>query len=253
MVAAPWDGIYAWLAAAALASARVGPIFLTLPFLGASVLPSGARIAVATLVGMALLPAPDTSLLKAGVDLPGLLHEAGIGLLLSCLLAWPFWVVQAWGAIADNMRGATLAAILDPSSGAESSELANLLQLLAAAVFLQAGGVPLMLELIQHSYQLCPPLQPCTLALPPLLALLGRTLASALLLASPLIGGALAADVALGMLSRLTPQLNAFALSLTLKSMLVIALLLLYVGSELPTALSTATLPLEAALRPPAA
>ncbi|XLM19521.1 flagellar biosynthetic protein FliR, partial [Chromobacterium piscinae] len=60
--------------------------------------------------------------------------------------AWPFWAFHALGSVIDNQRGATLSSSIDPANGVDTSEMANLFNLFSAAVYLQGGGMELMLD-----------------------------------------------------------------------------------------------------------
>ncbi|MCD3082962.1 SPI-1 type III secretion system export apparatus protein SpaR, partial [Salmonella enterica subsp. enterica serovar Enteritidis] len=64
--------------------------------------------------------------------IPLVLQEAAVGVMLGCLLSWPFWVMHALGCIIDNQRGATLSSSIDPANGIDTSEMANFLNMFAA-------------------------------------------------------------------------------------------------------------------------
>lgn len=240
--------VHDWLAAAALGFARVAPIFFMLPFFNSNVLTGVMRISVSTLVAMSLWPYPlgglpeFNSLWYLGM----IAKEAMVGVLLGCLLTWPFWVFHALGSIIDNQRGATISSSMDPANGVDTSELANLFNLFAAVVYLQGGGMSLLLEVITKSYQLCDPLGDCSLALPPILLILTKVMAKALVLASPVVAALLLSEIALGLLSRFAPQMNAFSISLTIKSAIALLILLLYFSPILPSMVGELSLQPEA-------
>ncbi|MEN2428860.1 type III secretion system export apparatus subunit SctT [Chromobacterium vaccinii] len=232
--------IHGWAATAALGFARVGPAFFILPFLNNNVLTGVARTAVAMLVAQGLWPHPVAAELPA--DMPPfpllLLREAMVGLLLGILLAWPFWVFHALGSIIDNQRGATFSSSVDPANGVDTSELANLFNLFAAVIYLQGGGMSLMLELFVQSYRLCDPLSAGMPALFPVLALICKVMAKAIVLASPLVAALLLTEMTLGLLSRFAQQLNAFSVAMTVKSAVALLILLLYFAPVLPNAVA---------------
>src|SRR5476649_66495 len=200
--------LHSWMAAASLGFARLAPVFFMLPFLNTGVLSGAPRIAVIILVAIALWPSGE-QLLPALDSLAfyGLmLREVGIGVAIGCPLCWPFWVLHGMGNLIDNQRGAMLSNTVDPANGVDTSELANFLNLFAAAVFLEGGGMRVLVETFHRSYALCSPLDGCTLALAPMLALLAR----------------------------FAPQMNAFSVSLTIKSAIALLVLLLFFGTHLP-------------------
>ncbi len=134
---------------------------------------------------------------------------------LSAVMA--FWVMHALGCIIDNQRGATLSSSIDPANGIDTSEMANFLNMFAAVVYLQNGGLVTMVDVLNKSYQLCDPMNECTPSLPPLLTFINQVAQNALVLASPVVLVLLLSEVFLGLLSRFAPQMNAFAISLTVK------------------------------------
>lgn len=228
--------LYAWFAAAVLGVARLAPIFFMLPFLNSSVLTGVTRQAVIVLVALGFwryvgVPTPA---LDSVAFLGLVLREAGIGVLLGVLLGWPFWVLHAMGNLIDNQRGAMLSSTVDPANGVDTSELANFLQLFAAAVYLEGGGLLLMLETVGHSYRLCAPASSCELHPPALYSLLDALVSKTLVISAPVVATLLVSEALLGLLSRYAPQMNAFSVSLTVKSLVALVVLMLYFGVHLP-------------------
>lgn len=228
--------LYALFAAAIVGVARLAPIFFMLPFLNSGVLTGAPRQAVIVLVALGFWS-------YVGVPLPALdslaffglvLREAGIGVLLGCLLCWPFWVLHAMGNLIDNQRGAMLSSTVDPANGVDTSELANFLQLFAAAVYLEGGGMLLMLETVGHSYRICMPANGCEVHVPALLSLLDALVSKTLVISAPVVATLLVSEALLGLLSRYAPQMNAFSVSLTVKSLVALGVLMLYFGVHLP-------------------
>lgn len=227
--------LYALLAAAALGFARLAPIFFMLPFLNSGVLTGVPRQAVIILVALGFWAAVGEPLPRLdGLAFFGLLmREAGIGALLGLLLCWPFWVLHAMGNLIDNQRGAMLSSTVDPANGVDTSELANFLQLFAAAVYLEGGGMLLMLETVGHSYRICAPVS-CEVQLQPILSLLDALVSKTLVISAPVVATLLISEALLGLLSRYAPQMNAFSVSLTIKSLVALVVLMLYFGAHLP-------------------
>lgn len=228
--------LHSWLAGASLCFARLSPIFFMLPFLNGGVLTGPTRTAVVVLVGMAMWPYASETLpaLDSLAFLLLIMREVMIGVALACLLCWPFWVMHGIGNLIDNQRGAMLSNTVDPSSGNDTSELANFLQLFGSVIYLQVGGMTLMLEAIAHSYRLCAPDQVCTLSVTPVLQLLDATVVKAIVVSSPVVAMLLLSEALLGLLARFTPQMNAFSMSLAIKGPIALLVLLLYAGTHLP-------------------
>ncbi|EER9981238.1 SpaR/YscT/HrcT type III secretion system export apparatus protein [Escherichia coli] len=237
--------IHAGLAGAALGVARVAPVFFILPFLNNGVLSGVVRTAVIMLVVLGMTPfgPAEREAVMNIFGCPCLLREALIGIVLGCLLSWPFWVFHAIGCIFDNQRGATLSSSIDPANGVDTSEMATFMNLFSAVVYLQGGGMQMMLETLRHSYQFCGLTTGCMPALPLLLGGIGKITARALVLASPVLAVLLLGEIMLGLLSRFAPQMNAFAISLTVKSLLALFILLIYFSPVLSPGVMTLTFP----------
>jgi len=228
--------LHSWMAAGALGYARLAPVFFMLPFLNTGVLSGTPRTAVIMLVALSIWPANENALpaLDSLAFYGLILREAGIGVVLGCLLCWPFWVLHGMGNLIDNQRGAMLGNTVDPANGVDTSELANFLQLFAAAVFLEGGGMLLLVQAYNHSYQLCSPVEGCDLALQPLLKLLDPLISKILVISAPVVAMLLISEALLGLLARFAPQMNAFSVSLTIKSIVALIVLLLFFGTHLP-------------------
>jgi len=225
-----------WLLGSTLGVVRMAPSFYMLPFFNAGVLGGATRVAVMMFVSMGFWPAPvDLIGQIASTDyLAALARELLIGMVLACLLSWPFWVFHAVGSFVDNQRGATISSSIDPVNGEDTSELANFFNWFAAAIFLYAGGLNVFVQAVQASYVLCDPLQSCHFAMRPVLAMLSELMIRMVVVSAPVIAVMLLCEITLGLLSRFAPQLNAFSISLTIKSLIAIFVLLMYFGTFFP-------------------
>lgn len=225
-----------WLYGAVLASARLFPAFMLLPFLSHSTVSGLFKFPLVFLLGATLWPHSASFIQELSIlDYTGLLiKELVTGLIMAIFLCFPYWVIHAVGSFIDNQRGATISSSLSPLTGVDSSELANFFNLMAVVVILEAGGAVVFLDVMQNSYLLWPP---ATWNFPPLLDALrfiDTMVAQAVRIASPVITMFLATEILLGLLSRYTPQLNAFSIALTVKSAVGFGVLLLYMSPILP-------------------
>lgn len=216
---------------AVLGMARIGACFAWLPYLSSGVMPSKMTrsvVALATLVGMwpvtaqALLPTDMLAMTGA------MLVEVLIGTAIGLAVALPFHIFHGFGAIVDNQRGAGVGAMLDPVSGVEATETANLIQLMSVMVFLASGGMRVLLDVLQESYALVPMGGMPALQLQPLQSFAGAVLAGAVRMALPVLLLLFLVEVMLGVLSRYAQQMNAFSVSLAVKSLIAFLALLIY-------------------------
>ncbi|KML40111.1 hypothetical protein VL15_38280 [Burkholderia cepacia] len=230
--------ILTWTGWLALGFVRISPVFYLLPFLNSDVLTGSVRNALIALVVIGLMPFHGDALPAVTGHIPfysGLIvREFIVGILLGLMLGVPFWAFHALGCIIDNQRGATISSSMDPANGVETSELAGFLNVFSAAIYLQRDGLVLMMRTLADSYRIMPLTGEFHLALYPVLTLIGETVWNGAVLASPVLITLLLTETVLGLLSRFAPQLNAFSVSMTVKSLIAIFVMLLYFGPELP-------------------
>lgn len=80
------------------------------------------------------------------------LKEFVFGTLIGCLVAIPFWGIQAAGDIVDVSRGASAANVSDPVNANENSLTGLVLLYAALAIFVVAGGLQMVIELVYETY-----------------------------------------------------------------------------------------------------
>lgn len=215
----------------ALGLARLLACFAWLPYLAPGAVASRrTRVAVALLVLIGLWPV--TATLVPPADLPGIAlavaREALVGTALGLMMALPYHVFHAVGSLIDTQRGAGTGAMLDPLTGVEATEMANLLQMMAVVTFLLAGGLVPLLGALQQSYAIVPMGATFLPDLHSLHRLVDIVLSAALRMAAPVLLLLFLVEILLGVLSRFAQQMNAFSVSLSVKSVLAFAAMLVY-------------------------
>ncbi|MGY4730886.1 type III secretion system export apparatus subunit SctT [Burkholderia pyrrocinia] len=231
---------YRHLGEFALAYARVAPVFYLLPFLNDRTIVNGVlKNTIVFVVIMGLWP--NLGHVSTGGDgaLFGLvLREAAAGLVLGITLSLPFWVATTIGELIDNQRGATISDSIDPATGVEASALAPFVSLFYATAFLQQGGMLKIVESIRSSYITVPVgallhVDPWRFG-----SFLTDNVGKGLALAAPVLIVMFLTDALLGLFSRFCPQVNAFSLSLTVKSIVAFMVFHLYFVLAAPHALT---------------
>jgi type III secretion protein T len=161
-----------------------------------------------------------------------MLKEFVVGATLGLAMGVPFWAAEAAGDILDLQRGSTMGTLIDPMMTHETSATGTLLAIIMITLYLAAGGLELTLDILYDSYGLWPVdhLLPVFSkeAAPIFLDLLTRTLSMALTLVFPLIVSLLLSDLVLAFISRASPHLNIFTLSLIVKTLVFSLVLVLY-------------------------
>jgi len=223
----------------AILYARISPIFMLLPVLNNSVLENSLiRNSVILAVIIGLWPAIDTtiSVKQLGIVETSLLisKEVLVGATLGFVLSLPFWIFNAAGSFIDVARGASMGAMADPTNGQESTEIQNFINFCVCAVYLQIGGIKVVLESLLASYQNIGIQQGFSFDITMLAPFLAEVFSHGFVVASPVLLTLLLSEILLGLLSRFTPQLSAFSVSMTIKSTIAIFILSLYFWQIMP-------------------
>jgi flagellar biosynthetic protein FliR len=221
-----------------LVLARVSPLFLLAPLFSSKLLPVRARGIVA--VGLAIGIAPIAMNAGDGAQIPtdvlaigGLvLKEMLVGLGFSFALGALFAAVQVAGSVLDVMIGFSFGALVDPITGTNGGVLNQLYALVGVMIFVVIDGDAWVIQGLARSYEAVP------LADAPAIGSLveGAQVAfsgifgAAIEICAPVLLAALLTDVAFGLVSRVMPQLNVFAVGFPAK----VTVGLVLVGASLP-------------------
>jgi len=149
-----------------------------------------------------------------------------VGLALGFLVWLVFAAVQSAGGLIDLFGGFQLATAFDPMNMISGATFARLYQMLVVALLVASDAHHVMLLGLVRSFDSLPigmGLAPAALAKAAISGLTGMTV-SALQIAGPLIVVLFLADVGLGLLTRVAPALNAFAMGFPLKILLTVSL-----------------------------
>ncbi|MEV6297973.1 flagellar biosynthetic protein FliR [Actinoplanes sp. NPDC051861] len=206
---------------------------------------TGAWMMVCPPFSSRLIPGPVKALLSVGFTLPmapylqstvpsletgDLIASAAlqvfIGAGLGFLTALLFAALQAAGDLLDLFGGFTLAMAYDPLSTSTSSIFGRFYNLLAITLLFVSDGHQMILRGFLQSFRTLP--LDTTFSMETFSRLLvrgiGEMFLAAIQIAGPLIAVLFLADVALGLLNRVAPALNAFQLGFPVKIFLVVTL-----------------------------
>jgi flagellar biosynthetic protein FliR len=216
---------------------RIGPLFVLAPLFSSRSIPARAKgvCAVALTVGIAPIAlGHHTVPLDVGTFVELMLKEILVGLAYAFALAALFAAVSTAGAFLDTLIGFSYGALVDPVTGNQSAVLTQAYIFVGIGVLIAIGGDQLMIRGVARSYDLVPLLE-----VPSLPALAGGAQAafaqvflSALELAAPVVLAIVITDAAFGVVSRVVPQLNVFAVGFPAK----VAVGILVIGVSLPFA-----------------
>jgi flagellar biosynthetic protein FliR len=146
------------------------------------------------------------------------------GAVLGFLVMLVFAAVQSAGNLIDLFGGFQLAQAFDPQSMVNGAQFSRLFQMTALALLFVSDGYQLILGGLANSFTAFPLGQGVDLAGSGevmISAVTGMFLA-AVQIAGPLLVILFLADIGLGLLTRVAPALNAFALGFPLKILLTL-------------------------------
>ena len=151
------------------------------------------------------------------------LKEIFIGLIIGFGAGLIFYGFEAAGQMVDNQRGMSIARVLIPELGTQSSLIGTFLFQFSIVIYLTAGGHHLFLNAVYGSYQTLPLFEFPNIASGffPLMEffiwLTGQTLVLSVQIAAPVIIAILIADIILGVANRIAPQINVWELGFNVK------------------------------------
>jgi flagellar biosynthetic protein FliR len=214
---------------------RIGPLFALAPLFSSKSIPARAKAmcAIGLTVGIAPVAVAGHHIplgVMAYTEL--MLKEILVGLAFAFALAALFGAVSTAGAFIDTLIGFSYGALVDPVTGNQSSVLTQAYILVGIMVLIAIGGDQLMIKGLARSYDLVP-----LLGSPSLPSLVGgvqtafsQIFLAALELAAPVVLALVITDAAFGIVSRVVPQLNVFAVGFPAK----VTVGLLIIGVSLP-------------------
>ena len=221
-----------------LVLARISPLFILAPLFSSKMVPARARSIVA--VGLAIGIAPIATHAGAGQHIPmdvwslgGLvLKELLVGLAFSFSLAALFAAIQVAGSILDTLVGFSFGALVDPITGTNGGVLNQLYALIGAMIFVVINGDAWVIQGLAKSYEAIPLTDAPSMGSLVEGAQVAFTgiFAAAVEVAAPVMLAVLLSDVAFGLVSRVVPQLNVFAVGFPAK----VTIGLVMVGASLP-------------------
>ncbi|WP_339056902.1 type III secretion system export apparatus subunit SctT [Candidatus Regiella endosymbiont of Tuberolachnus salignus] len=224
-----------WVVALALAMMRPLGILLILPLftarsLGSSLLRNGLVVAIALPMTPMFFSSPLIHSSSIMLWCSIIMIELLIGIIIGFFAALPFWAIDMAGFLIDTLRGATMATLLNPTMGMQSSIFGILFTQILSVLFLISGGFNQLLLVLYGSYKILPTGQGITLsdAFFTFIRVQWKLMFElCLTFALPALLVMLLTDLALGLINRSAQQLNVFFLAMPIKSAMALFLLLI--------------------------
>lgn len=206
----------AWISPLFWPFLRVLALFTAAPVFSSRAIPIRAKVALAFFVALAA-QASLTDVPVIGFDDPQIfavvVQQVVVGLAIGFAIRVVFSAIELAGEVVGFQMGLNFAAFFDPSIGAQSSAVARFFGQMTSLLFLAMNGHLMVLLAIHHSFKTFPVDRNFLASLMQVkLYRLGADLfASALWIALPMVGMLMFVNLALGIVSRVAPQINIFA------------------------------------------
>jgi flagellar biosynthesis protein FliR len=231
-----------------LVLARISPLFVVAPLFSSKMVPTQVRsvVAVGLAIGLTPIAVHGQQIPTSPLAVTGLLVEQLlVGLAFSYAVGAVFYAVQAAGSLSDMIAGFSFGSLIDPVNGNPGGTLTNLYSLVGLAFFIAIGGDAWVLRGLARTFALVPLTKSA-----PIVSLtntveqaFGSIFVSAIEIAAPTLLAMLITDIALGMVSKVVPQLNVFAVGFAVKigvAMLVVAAALPFISGFMNNQIATA-------------
>jgi flagellar biosynthetic protein FliR len=219
-----------------LVLARISPLFVLAPLFSSKLIPLRARVVVALGLAVGITPIAMSGASVIPLEpwtLGGLVgKELLVGLAFAFILGALFHAVATAGGLLDTLIGFSLGSLVDPVTGAQSTVLAQLYSLVAIVVFIAIQGDAWVIQGLARTYELVPLLDAPAMGslVQGVQAAFTGILAAAVQVCAPVLLAIVVTDVAIGIVSKVVPQLNVFAVGFPAK--VIVGLLL--IGASLP-------------------
>ncbi len=206
----------AWLVAFIFPLARILAMLASAPIFNNVAQPARIRLGVGLVITIALMPVlPPMPPVPPGswIGLFILAQQILIGVLLGFSLRIAFAAIDVAGELIGMQMSLSFAVFYDPQNAGQTPVLAEFLGLITTLIFLALNGHLLTLSVLAETFRLLPvSVTPFSAgSFTSLLTWSSIMFSSGLLLALPMITALLIANLAMGVLARVAPQLNIFA------------------------------------------
>lgn len=204
--------------------ARVTGLLLIAPLIGSSYIPLYIKILVATAITIFVYPLVQ---FPSNVDpltingLAILMQQIMIGLTIGLIMQVAFSAITIAGENIALTMGLGFASMTDPANGVTIPVVSQLMTVFASLYFLALNGHIALIELLINSFISLPIDGSFSLSTAMAVAEWGgRMFIGALLVAIPAVTALLVVNIAMGLMTRVAPQMNVFSVGFPLTMML---------------------------------
>ena len=188
----------------------------------------GFALSLAALVYSTTRQTPAVPVTVLEFSLHALL-ELSVGMALSMIMRFFFYIADQAGEILDSQMGLSMGKNYDPGSQSNMTNTGNMLNTLMLLLFFAEGGHYTLLRMMLTSGEIIPygSVRPGSELAERAVLLFAECALLAVKLALPILSAELMGQVGMGILMKVNPQLNVFALNIEVKILIGLSMLLL--------------------------
>jgi flagellar biosynthetic protein FliR len=223
-----------------LVLARGTPLFVLAPLFSSKMVPTRVRGIAAVALAIGIAPIVRKVGGSASHQIPldafglgGLMFkEILVGMAFAFALAALFGAITLAGNLLDTLIGFSFGALVDPVTGNPGGVLTQLYGLVGVMVFVVIGGDAWVIQGLARTYDAVPLLEAPEIGtlVEGMQVAFSGVLGAAVQVAAPVLVAVILTDVAFGLVSRVVPQLNVFAVGFPAK----VTVGLILIGVSLP-------------------
>jgi flagellar biosynthesis protein FliR len=222
------------VAAFFLVLARISPLFLLAPLFSSKMINGRVKGIAAVALTVGIMPVAKHGEIDLSVlGYAGLIvKEIIVGLAFAYALHAMFAAIQTAGTLLDTMIGLSFGAMVDPITGTQSAVIQQMYSLFGVMVFVVIGGDAWVIKGFAKTYEAVPLLEAPAInsMVQGAQVAFSSVFISAFMIAAPVIVAMIIVDAAFGVVTRVVPQMNVFAVGFPAK--LIVGLTL--IGASLP-------------------
>ncbi len=213
--------LMAWVSPIFWPFLRVLAVFASAPIFSSRSVPNRTKIGLAFVIALCLqpgLPPQEVISLNSSAAFGAVLQQVAVGVAIGLAVRIVFAAVEMAGEIIGLQMGLNFAGFFDPSTGSQASTVGRFFGNSAMLLFVVLNGHLMLIQAVNASFTTFPIGAGALDSLRTLrLHELGAIIfAYGLWIALPMIGMLLFVNVVLGIISRIAPQMNVFAIGFPL-------------------------------------
>jgi flagellar biosynthetic protein FliR len=222
-----WYGSFFW------PLTRILALFATAPVLSHQSIPIRVKIGIAMAITLAVAPVVNSPPLTGLLEAQGfvlLAHNLLIGLALGFAIRIVFVGIELAGQLIGLQIGLSFASFFNPDSSESENVVSNFMSMLVLLMFLAIDGHLILLSALADTFRLFPIGAVGSTAIEPLSIVRAASdlFAIALTICLPILAVMLLVNVVLGVMARVAPQLNLFAVGFPVTVLAGLAALTLF-------------------------